>query len=285
MDFLFEPFRYGFMREALALGALVAAVSAVLSCFLVLRGWSLMGDAVSHAVLPGIVIAYWAGLPLAVGAFASGLFCAFATGWIKAHSRIKEDTVMGVVFTGLFALGLVLISKTTTDLHLDHILFGNILGISRGQFIETTTLSTLTLVIVLLLRRDLLLVSFDPAHARALGRPVAWLNHLLLALLALSIVSAMQATGLILVVAMLVTPGATAFLLARRFDEMLWKAVLGSVLAATTGIYLSFFLNGSPSACIVLVQALLFVAVLLFAPRNGLLRRRVLPPEPAIPGR
>lgn len=273
MDALLEPFRYGFMLEAFAIGALVAAVGAVLSCFLVLRGWSLMGDAVSHAVLPGIVLAYWAGLPLAVGAFASGLLCAFATGWIKARSRIKEDTVMGVVFTGLFALGLVLISKTTTELHLDHILFGNILGIERAQLIETSVISTLVLLVVFALRRDLLLVSFDPAHARALGRPVALLNYLLLALLALAVVSAMQAAGLILVVAMLVTPGATAFLLARRFDEMLLKAILVSVLSALGGIYASFFLNGSPAACIVVAQALVFVAALLLAPRRGLLRK------------
>ena len=225
-------------------------------------------------MLPGIVLAYWAGLPLAAGAFASGLLCAFATGWIRARSRIKEDTVMGVVFTGLFALGLVLMSRTTTDLHLDHILFGNILGIPRAQLIETAVLSGLVLLVIGALRRDLLLVSFDPAHARALGRPVARLNYLLLALLALAVVSAMQAAGLILVVAMLVTPGATAFLLARRFDEMLLKAVLAAVGSALGGIYASFFLNGSPAACIVVAQALVFLGALLFAPRRGLWRRQ-----------
>ena len=134
---LIEPFQYGFMLQALGIGALIAAVGAVLSCFLVLRGWSLMGDAISHAVLPGIVVAYIAGIPLAIGAFGSGLFCAVATGWVKANSRIKEDAVMGVVFTGLFAFGLVLFSKTPSDLHLDHILFGNILGISTAQLRET----------------------------------------------------------------------------------------------------------------------------------------------------
>ncbi|MBS0659663.1 MAG: metal ABC transporter permease [Verrucomicrobia bacterium] len=273
MNALLDPFRFGFMLEAFAMGALLGAVAAVLSCFLVLRGWSLMGDAVSHAVLPGIVLASMSGLPLAVGAFVSGLFCAVASGWIKAHTRLKEDTAMGVAFTGLFALGLVLMSKHVSDLHLDHVLFGNILGIPRPQLIEATVLSVLVLAAVLMLRRDLLLVAFDPAQARALGRPVAALNYTLLTLLSLSIVTSMQLVGLLLVIAMLITPGATAFLLARRFDEMLLKAVLSAVGSALVGIYVSFFLNGSPAACIVLVQALVFVGALLFAPGKGLLRR------------
>lgn len=264
MNALLEPFRYGFMLEAFAMGALLGAVAAVLSCFLVLRGWSLMGDAVSHAVLPGIVLASMTGLPLAVGAFVSGLFCALSSGWIKAHTRLKEDTAMGVAFTGLFALGLVLMSKHVSDLHLDHVLFGNILGIPRPQLIETTVISVIVLLVVVALRRDFLLVAFDPAQARALGRPVAALNYTLLAVLSLSIVTSMQLVGLLLVVAMLITPGATAFLLARRFDEMLLKAVASAVGSALVGIYLSFFLNGSPAACIVIVQALVFVAALLF---------------------
>ena len=274
IDTLLEPFRYGFMLQALGIGALVAAVGAVLSCFLVLRGWSLMGDAISHAVLPGIVIAYIAGVPLSVGAFGSGLFCAVATGWVKANSRIKEDTVMGVVFTGLFAFGLVLFSKTPSDLHLDHILFGNILGISSAQLWETGLLSAVVLGVVLVLRRDLLLVCFDPTHARALGHSVKALTYLLLILLSLAIVAAMKAVGLVLVIAMLVTPGATAQLLTHRFDRMICLAVLIAVLSALTGVYISYFIDGAPAACIVLVQALVFVVALLFAPGRGLLRRR-----------
>jgi manganese/iron transport system permease protein len=272
MDTLLEPFHYGFMMQALVVGALVAAVSAVLSCFLVLRGWSLMGDAISHAVLPGIVLAYIAGIPLSIGAFSSGLFCAVATGWVKNNSRIKEDTVMGVVFTGLFAFGLVIFSKTPSDLHLDHILFGNILGISRAQLIETGILSAVVLLVVLALRRDLMLVCFDPSHARALGLSVRALTYVLLILLALAIVAAMKAVGLVLVIAMLVTPGATALLLVSRFDRMLLVAIAAAVGSALTGIYISFFLDGAPAACIVLVQALLFVTALLFTPRHGLLR-------------
>ena len=278
---LLEPFQYGFMLQAMGMGALVAAVGAVLSCFLVLRGWSLMGDAISHAVLPGVVLAYIAGIPLAIGAFASGLFCALATGWIQANSRIKEDTVMGVVFTGLFAFGLVLFSRTPSDLHLDHILFGNILGISSAQLWETGLLSAVVLGVILALRRDLLLICFDPSHAQALGKSVRGLTYLLLVLLSLAIVASMKAVGLILVIAMLVTPGATALLLTKRFDRMLIVAVTVAVASAVVGVYVSFFLDGSPAACIVLLQTVAFVGALLFAPGRGLLNRPSLPRDPA----
>ena len=262
IETLLEPFQYGFILQAFAIGALVATVGAVLSCFLVLRGWSLMGDAISHAVLPGIVLAYIAGVPLAVGAFGSGLLCAVSTGWIKRHSRIKEDTVMGVVFTGMFAFGLVLFSKTPSDLHLDHILFGNILGITPGQIRETTVLCLLVLGVILTLRRDLVLVCFDPSHARVLGLRVQALTYLLLILLSLAIVAAMKAVGLVLVIAMLITPGATALLLTQRFDRMVLIATAIAVSSALSGIYISFFADGSPAACIVLVQALVFVVTL-----------------------
>lgn len=268
IDTLLEPFQFDFMLQAFAIGSLVAAVSAVLSCFLVLRGWSLMGDAISHAVLPGIVLAYIAGVPLALGAFASGLTCAVSTGWIKNNSRIKEDTVMGVVFTGMFAFGLVLFSKTPSELHLDHILFGNILGITPAQMWETGVLSGIVLATLLLLRRDLLLVSFDPSHARALGRPVKALTYLLLVLLSLAIVAAMKAAGLILVIAMLITPGATALLLTKRFDRMLLIAVALAVGSSIAGIYVSFFAAASPAACIVLVQALAFITTLFLPSRS-----------------
>ncbi len=274
IEHLTEPFRFGFMLQAMGIGALIAAVGAVLSCFLVLRGWSLMGDAISHAVLPGIVLAYIAGLPLAVGAFASGLFCAVATGWVKANSRIKEDTVMGVVFTGLFAFGLVLFSKTPSDLHLDHILFGNILGITRAQMAETATISLSVLAIVLLLRRNLALVCFDPSHALAIGMSVRGWTYLLLLLLSLAIVAAMKAVGLILVIAVLVTPGATALLLTNRLDAMLAVAVITAVASALIGVYVSYFLDGSTAPCIVLMQALVFTLALLFSKQHGLLRNR-----------
>jgi len=273
MEKLLEPFQFQFMTDAMIVGAAVAAVCAVLSCFLVLKGWSLMGDAISHAVLPGIVIAYGIGAPLALGAFASGLLCAVATGWVKAHSRLKEDTVMGVVFTGLFAFGLVLFTKIKTDLHLDHILFGNILGIEPRDLIESCTVAGLTLVIVLALRRDLLLFCFDTSHARAIGLPTNFLYYLLLALLAATIVAALKAVGIILVIAMLVTPGCIAYLLTDRFNRMLWIATGSAVFSSLTGVYVSFFLNASTAACMVLVQAFLFLLALVFAPKHGLLAR------------
>jgi len=271
MEKLLEPFQFPFMTDAMFVGASVAAVCAVLSCFLVLKGWSLMGDAISHAVLPGIVIAYAIGAPLALGAFASGLFCAVSTGFIKAHSRVKEDTVMGVVFTGLFAFGLVLFTKIKTDLHLDHILFGNILGIEPRDLIESCAVAGITLVIVLTLRRDLLLFCFDPNHARAIGLPTQFLYYLLLSLLAATIVAALKAVGIILVIAMLVTPGCIAYLLTDRFNRMLWIATGSAVFSSLAGVYVSFFLDASTAACMVLVQALIFLLVLVFAPKYGLL--------------
>ena len=273
METLLEPFTYAFMRDAMLVGAVVGAVCAVLSCYLVLKGWSLMGDAISHAVLPGIVVAYAVGAPLALGAFASGLLCAVATGFIKANSRVKEDTAMGVTFTGLFAFGLVLFTKVKSDLHLDHILFGNILGIERRDLIESVAVATVTLVIVLALRRDLLLFCFDPSHARAIGLPTSFLNYLLLALLAATIVAALKAVGIILVIAMLVTPGCIAYLLTDRFNRMLWIATASAVFSSLAGVYISFFINGSTAACIVLVQTLIFLAALVFAPKHGLLSR------------
>jgi ABC-type Mn2+/Zn2+ transport system permease subunit len=242
----------------------------VLSCFLILKGWSLMGDAISHAVLPGIVVAYLAGVPLALGAFASGLFCAVATGFIKRNSRIKEDTVMGVVFTGLFAFGLVLFSRTTSDLHLDHILFGNILGVSKAQIVETLIISSVVLGVVLARRRDLLLLCFDPAQARVLALPAAALHYLLLSLLALSIVVSLKAVGIILVIAMLIVPGAVGHLWTDRFDRMLGIAVGTAVASTATGVVASYHIGGSTGACIVLVQAFVFLVSLVAAPKHGL---------------
>lgn len=274
MNALLEPFRYPFMVDAMIVGAAIGAVCAVLSCYLVLKGWSLMGDAISHAVLPGIVIAYAIGLPLAIGAFLSGLVCAVATGFIKDNSRVKEDTVMGVVFTGMFAFGLVLFTKIKSDLHLDHILFGNILGLEPGDLRNTLIVAGITLTLILALRRDLLLFCFDPAQARTIGLPVKLLYYLLLSLLAVTIVVSLKAVGIILVIAMLVTPGCVAYLLSDRFGAMLGIAVATAVGSSLTGVYVSFFLNASTGACIVLVQALVFLVALGFAPKHGLFKWR-----------
>lgn len=274
MSEFFEPLQYPFMRDALVVGSLVGAMCAVLSCFLVLKGWSLMGDAVAHAVLPGIVIAYIIGLPVAFGAFIAGLLCSFTTGFIKRNSRIKEDTAMGVVFTGYFAFGLVLFSRTPSDLHLDHILIGNILGIGKAQIWQTLGLGAFVLLVTLILRKDLLLICFDPGQARVMALPDRFLNYLLLGLLALAIVVALQAVGIILVVAMLIAPGCVAHLWTDRFDRMLAIAAGSAVIATIIGIFASYHFDASTGGCIVLMQTAMFILSLVFAPKYGMLKRR-----------
>ncbi|MFD2183185.1 metal ABC transporter permease [Rhodoplanes azumiensis] len=274
VDWIAGPLAYPFMQRALLVAVLVGAVCAVLSCFLVLKGWSLMGDAVSHAVLPGIVLAHVAGLPLALGAFAAGLSCALLTGYLKENSRVKEDTVMGIVFSGMFGLGLVLFTWVDTDQHLDHILFGNVLGVTARDVIETAVVAGGTLLVVLAFRRDLLLYCFDPGHARTIGLPVRVLHYGLLVLLALTIVAALKAVGIILVIAMLIAPGATAYLLTDRFGRMLAIAAASAVTSAVVGTLASFHIDGAPGACIVLTQAALFGLAFLIAPRHGVLARQ-----------
>jgi manganese/iron transport system permease protein len=273
-DLIAMPLSYPFMQRALMVSLLVAAVCAVLSCYLVLKGWSLMGDAISHAVLPGIVVAHVLSIPLAIGAFAAGLSCALLTGYLKENSRIKEDTVMGIVFSGMFGFGLVLFTKVETDQHLNHILFGNVLGVTTRDLIETAIVAGGTLAIVLLKRRDLLLYCFDPNHARSIGLPVRVLHYGLLVLLALTIVASLKAVGIILVIAMLIGPGATAYLLTDSFERMLAIATAVALTSATIGTIVSFHIDGATGACIVLTQALFFTAAFLFAPKQGVLRRR-----------
>jgi manganese/iron transport system permease protein len=259
---LFAPFVHEFMQRGLVVAVLVGTVCAVLSCFLVLKGWSLMGDAVSHAVLPGIVLAHIVSLPLAVGAFAAGLGCALGIGYLKENSRVKEDTVMGIVFSGMFALGLVLFVKVDTDQHLNHILFGNVLGVRWADIAETALIAVPTIAIMLAKRRDFLLHAFDPAHARAIGLNVRLLHFGLLALLALTIVAALKAVGIILVVAMLIAPGAIGYLLTRQFDRMLMVAVSVAVTSSVLGTILSFHIDAATGPCIVVVQAGFFLAAL-----------------------
>lgn len=260
-----EPFAYPFMQRAIIAAIVTGVVCAVLSCYLVLKGWSLMGDAISHAVLPGIVLAFVFSIPLAIGAFLSGIFCAVATGYLKEHSRVKEDTVMGIVFSGMFAFGLVLFARIDTDQHLSHILFGNMLGITDGELQQTLWIAGITLAIVLLKRHDFMLYCFDPNHARVIGLPVKLLHYGLLCLLALTIVASLQAVGVILVIAMLIAPGIIAFTLCRSFNRMLIVATIASVFSCVLGTLISFHIDGATGPCIVIVQALLFVIALLYS--------------------
>jgi len=248
------------MRNALLISVLVAIPTAMLSCFLVLKGWSLMGDAISHAVFPGIVISYIVGLPLAVGAFAAGMSCALLTGYLKENSRIKQDTVMGVVFSGMFGFGLVLYTKIQSDVHLDHILFGDMLGIGWADIVETGLIALVAAGILALKWRDFLLHAFDPAQAKAVGLRVNWLHYGLLAILSLTIVGALKAVGLILAIAMLIAPGAIAFLITRTMGSMLIVAVLVATVASFSGVYVSFFIDSAPAPTIVLLMTAMFVA-------------------------
>ncbi|PPC99803.1 MAG: iron ABC transporter permease [Hyphomicrobium sp.] len=264
IDYLITPLSYPFMQRAIVVAILVGAVCAVLSCYLVLRGWSLMGDAISHAVLPGIVLAFMAGIPLAIGAFGAGLSCALLTGYLKENSRIKEDTVMGIVFSGMFGLGLVMFTKVETDQHLNHILFGNMLGVTWSDVLETALVAGSTLAVVLAKRRDILLYCFDPQHARAIGLPVRTIHYGLLILLSLTIVASLKAVGIILVVAMLVAPGAIAFLLTDRFDRMLLIASSVAIGSSIVGTLVSFHIDGATGPCIVLIQSTIFIATFVY---------------------
>jgi manganese/iron transport system permease protein len=265
MDSLLLPFQFEFMRNAMLISVLVALPAALLSAFMVLKGWSLMGDAISHAVLPGVVLAYMAGLPLAVGAFGAGMGCALLTGYLNENSRIKQDTVMGVVFSGMFGLGIVMYTGIRTDVHLDHILFGDMLGIGLSDLIESGLIAAVVAVILIVKWRDILLHAFDPAQAKAVGLPVTLLHYGLLAILSLTIVGALKAVGIILAIALLVAPGAIAFLITRRFSHMLVASALIAVAAAFFGVYLSFFLNSAPAPTIVLLMTGGFVLAFIYS--------------------
>lgn len=267
------PLQYEFMVKALLVSGFVGLVCAVLSCYMTLKGWALMGDAVSHSVTPGVVLAYIFQLPFALGAFVFGVGSVLAIGFIQAKTRIKEDTVIGLVFTGFFALGLVLISKNPSNVDLMHILFGNVLGISTADLIQTLVIGTITLIAILVLRKDLLLFCFDPTHARSIGLNVTALYYTLLTLLSLTIVVALQAVGIVLVVAMLVTPGAIAYLLTDQFNHMMLLAMASGMFSGVMGTYISYHLDASTGGCIVVLQTLLFVTAMIFAPKHGLLMR------------
>jgi len=276
-QWLVQPLQYEFMVKAIAVSALVGVVCAMLSCYMILKGWALMGDAVSHSVLPGVVLSYALGLPYAIGAFVFGLGSVFLIGLIQRQSRIKEDTAIGLVFTGFFAAGLILVSKTPSSVPLTHILFGNPLGIPNAELWQTMIASVITIMGILLFRKDLMLFCFDPIHAKSIGLPTNFLYYLLLTLLSLTIVAALQTVGIVLVIAQLITPAATAYLLCDRFDRMMLIAVIVSLFASILGTYISFHLDVSTGGTIVVLQTLLFLSAFIFAPKHGLLARHNAP--------
>ncbi|NNH68969.1 metal ABC transporter permease [Nocardia uniformis] len=274
-ELLVDPLGYEFMTRALLTSVITAVVCGMLSCWLVLIGWSLMGDAVSHAVLPGVVLAYIVGAPFAVGAVIFGFLAVALIGVVRSTSRVKEDAAIGIVFTTLFASGLVLISVTPSNTDLNHIIFGNLLGVSRAELIQVAVLAAIVLAALFLKRRDFTLYAFDPTHAHAIGLRPKLLGTALLGLLALTAVLALQAVGVILVVAMLIIPGATAYLLTDRFGYMLILAPTISAACAVTGLYLSYHLDTASGAMIVVVQGAVFTLVYLFAPRQGVIGKRI----------
>lgn len=271
MEWFTLPLSFPFMRDAALLGLMMSVPAGMLSCFLVLRGWSLMGDAVAHAILPGVVLAYVAGLPLLIGAFVAGLGAALSAGWLQEMSRVKRDTVLGVVMSGMFGLGVVLYTAIPTDLHLDHILFGNMLGIGPDDLRLTAAISVVIGGVLMLKWRDMALVGFDPVQARVSGLRVRLLDYAFLAMISATVVAMLSAVGIILSVAMLIAPGAVAFLLTRRLSAMLVTAVAVAALSTICGIFASFWLDSAPAPTIVLVLTLLFVLALLW--RNLATRR------------
>lgn len=269
MSELFLPFQFPFMQNAALIVLLIAPAAALLSCFLVLKGWALLGDATAHAVLPGVVLAYLAGAPLILGAFLAGLLCALGTGFITENSRVKQDTVMGVLFSGMFGLGIVIYTQIETTLHLDHILFGNMLGVGADDLWTAGLISGVVTGLMGLKWRDFLAHAFDPVQARMIGLRVGWLHYGLLAILSATVVAMLSSVGIILSVAYLIAPGAIAFLLTRRFAAMLGVAVGVALLAGLSGVYAAFWLDAAPAPTIVLILTGLFVIALVTGPLRG----------------
>ena len=273
IEFLTEPFTLPFMVRALIATLMAASVCALLSCWLVMLGWSLMGDAISHAVVPGVVLAYIFGLPFAVGAVIAALCAVALIGAVRSSGRVREDAAIGIVFTTLFSFGLVLISVTATNTDLNHILFGNVLGVSWGDIWQIGILAVIVAAVLLIKRRDFVLYAFDPGFAHAIGLRPRLLGGILLVILALTSVVGLQIVGVVLVVAMLIIPGSTARLLTDRFVPMLVIAVAVSVLGTVVGLYVSYYADVSSGGAVVLVQGLMFLVVYMLAPRYGVLAR------------
>ena len=271
IETLLQPFQFAFMQNAFVMVMMIAVPTSLLSCYLVLKGWSLMGDAISHAVLPGVVGAYVLGIPLIVGAFIAGMFCALATGFLADNSRVKQDTVMGIVFSGMFGFGIVMYTKISTDMHLDHILFGNMLGVGSADLWTAGLIALFVSVAVIAKRRDLMLHAFDPVQAQAVGLRVGWLHYGLLALISLTIVATLSAVGIILSIGLLIAPGAIAFLLTQQFTRMLPIAVGVTMLSGVLGVYASFYLDSAPAPTIILILTIIFIAAFI---RSNLRTRR-----------
>lgn len=269
MTDLLLPFSFPVMTDALMIAVIVAIPAALLSCFLVLKGWALMGDGISHAVLPGIVLAYALGFPLIIGAFVAGMICALTSGWLDANSRIKSDTALGIVMAGMFAVGLILFTAMPSNVHLDHILFGNILGIGPADFAQALPIAIVVTLVLVLKWRDFAVQAFDPVQARVAGLATGWLHYGMLAMIAASVVAMLSSVGIILSVGLLIAPGAIAFLLTRRLQAMMAVAVGVAVGATVLGIWSSFWLDSAPAPTIIVILTAIFVATFLWRQFTG----------------
>ena len=278
IDLLLEPFGYQYMVRAIWVSALVGGVCAFLSCYLMLKGWSLMGDALAHAIVPGVALAYLLKVPYAAGAFFSGLLAALAMALVRVRTQLREDAVIGIVFTTFFAAGLLIVSINPTSVNVQSIVLGNILGISDEDVIQVAIIAAVSLVILIARWKDLMLVFFDENQARAVGLSPTRLKVLFFMLLSACTVAALQTVGACLVIAMVVTPGATAYLLTDRFKTLLIYAVTFGAVTAALGAYVSFFLDGATGGVIVTLQTVLFLLAFFFAPKHGRIaaRRRAL---------
>ena len=279
---LLVPFGYEYMVKAMWVSALVGGVCAFLSAFLMLKGWSLMGDALGHAVVPGVAVAYLMQLPYAAGAFVAGLLAALGMGLVKHRTRLREDAIIGLVFTAFFAAGLLIASIYPTSINIQTIVLGNILGISDEDVVQVVIIAAVSLALLLAKWRDLMVVFFDESHARTVGINAGALKIMFFALLAACTVAALQTVGACLVIAMVVTPGATAYLLTDRFGRLLAMSVAIGAGTSFVGAYISYFLDGATGGVIVTLQTLLFLAAFYFAPKHGVIAARRRPA--ALPG-
>jgi manganese/iron transport system permease protein len=269
IELLLEPFGYQYMVRAIWVSALVGGVCAFLSCFLMLKGWSLMGDALAHAIVPGVALAYLLKVPYAAGAFFSGLLAALAMALVRVRTQLREDAVIGIVFTTFFAAGLLIVSINPTSVNVQSIVLGNILGISDEDVTQVAIIAAVSLVILVARWRDLVLVFFDENQARSVGLSPTRLKILFFMLLSACTVAALQTVGAVLVIAMVITPGATAYLLSDRFGRLIWIAVSLGVVTSAAGAYASYFLDGSTGGLIVVFQTILFLLAFVFAPKHG----------------
>ncbi|MEO1701287.1 MAG: metal ABC transporter permease [Pseudomonadota bacterium] len=274
IEYLLQPFAYQYMINAMWVSALVGAVCAFLSCYLMLKGWSLIGDALSHAIVPGVAAAYMLGLPFALGAFLAGGLAAGSMLFLNNRTGLRQDAIIGLIFTSFFGLGLFMVSLSPTAVDIQTITLGNILAITPSDTLQLVLIGTITLFILTLKWKDLMLVFFDENHARSVGISPTFYKLVFFALLAASCVAALQTVGAFLVIAMVVTPGATAYLLSDRFPHVLMIAITIGVMSSFLGAYISFFLDGATGGIIICLQTLAFLAAFVFAPKHGLLASR-----------